>query len=282
MRPALRDPKQTALAFLAVGLLLAPVFTFTPILGFMGWFLGALVHETGHTVIAWAAGCPAFPAISLQGHAMARHYDQSVALALVILVALAYTAYRRRSLWLGGVALAYPVFAFTGMREFMFLLGGHLGELTFATIFFWRAIVGGFGDSSPERACYATCAWFLFGVNAWLCGGLTFSDAAQVAYRSNGSFGLTNDYIRVANELGVGLGTVAFLMLLVTLAVPFVAWTLTAEWRRAISTFHLPAQRAEQGGYYDEYGAARDESRPAVGSGADEHPVVDAVHDRHA
>ena len=57
------EPLRVTLKYIVLGALLAPVFTFTPLLKFMGWFLGALVHETGHTAMAWLAGCPAFPAI---------------------------------------------------------------------------------------------------------------------------------------------------------------------------------------------------------------------------
>src|SRR5262245_9034805 len=51
--------------FLGVGLLAAPIFGTAPILGFMAWFLSALVHEMGHAAFAWLCGMPAFPAIAL-------------------------------------------------------------------------------------------------------------------------------------------------------------------------------------------------------------------------
>ena len=51
------------MAKLGMGALLAPVFSLTPILQYMGWFLGSLCHEIGHSVVAWVFGMPAFPAI---------------------------------------------------------------------------------------------------------------------------------------------------------------------------------------------------------------------------
>ncbi len=56
--------------------------------------------------------------------------------------------------------------------------------------------------------------------NLWLCWQLMFSEAGRAWYRGNGSFGLTNDYIRVAqNVLGCSLESVAALMFVVALAV---------------------------------------------------------------
>src|ERR1051326_697056 len=42
--------------FLAAGLLLAPVLTFTPLLQYMGWFLASLFHESSPAAIGWALG----------------------------------------------------------------------------------------------------------------------------------------------------------------------------------------------------------------------------------
>jgi len=221
-----------SLVFLAIGAFLAPAFTFTPLLQYMGWFFGSLCHEMGHCAMAWLAGCPSFPAISLAGHAMARYSEQQVALALLmwgVAGGLAWhNRHNRRLLIVFGLAtLLYPAFAFTGMRDFFFLMGGHIGELALAAIFFQRAIDGGFTDSPLERAAYATMAWFLMGQNVWLTGGLLWSTEVQSWYARSGSFGLTNDYIRVARDtLRVDLSVVAGLMLVVSLMPLPLAWVL--------------------------------------------------------
>jgi hypothetical protein len=231
------EPLKTTLMFVGIGALVAPVFTFTPFLSFMGWFLSSLFHETGHCAIAWAAGCPAIPAISLAGHAAATHSGQSLFLCFVIWFLIGYLAYHFRETKVllysfVGLAAFYPLFAFTGLKEFFFLLGGHLGELAFAAIFFWRAMVGGFTKSSAERVLYATLGWFLVAGNLWLSGGLMFSEEVRAWYRTSGSFGLTNDYIRLARDvLGVGLGVVAFFMMLVSLLPLPVAWMLSRPYR---------------------------------------------------
>lgn len=212
--------------FLLVGAVLAPIFTFTPLLQRMGWFLSALVHEMGHTIAALFVGCSAFPAIRLDGHAMTSHGPQHTILVYATWGALGFLAwkFRGRRAWLitfAAAAVAYPLLAFTFMKEVVHLLGGHVGELVFAVIFLWRALSGGFTQQRSERVAYSTLAWYFVGCNVWLAGGLIFSVKVQHWYSNNGSFGLTNDYIRLAGHLDWKLGSVAGLMLVTSLlAVP--------------------------------------------------------------
>ncbi len=232
------EPHKTTIGYLAAGVAFAIAFATVPFVRFMGWFLTSLVHETGHCVAAWAAGCPAFPAIRLDGHAMARHLPQSTALCAVVWAVLAWLAWhnrdRRRGVWVFGVlALLYPLVAFTGLREALFLYGGHLGELACAGIFLWRALVGGFTPSRAERVLYAGLGFYLVGENLHLAGGLIFSERIRLAYQSNGSFGLENDLIRFARDvLGAELPMAAWPLLLLTLAVFPAAWLLSRARRR--------------------------------------------------
>jgi hypothetical protein len=222
----MRRTERTPLAYLAAGAAAALLFTLTPLLKYMGWFLASLVHEAGHCAAAWATGCPAFPAIRLDGHAAAVHGDQSTIFALAAGAALGALAWRRRSIALGAATLLYPAIAFTTAREWLFLLSGHLAELAIGGVFFWRAIVGGFTNSRAERVLYAGCAWHLVGKNVWLAGGLLFSDGVRQWYRGSGSFGLVNDYLRLVGSMHVGLGVIAFVMLVLSLAVLPVSWRL--------------------------------------------------------
>lgn len=218
--------------YLAAGAVVAPLFAVLPLVKYMGWFLGSLVHEIGHCVAAWFFGCPAFPSIRLDGHAWATHQDQVVPLAFLFWGALAYLVWRWRrektlAFTLGAVVAVYPLFAFTGGREFLFLVSGHLGELAFAVICFWRAITGGFTRSRAERGLYATVGWFLMGRNVWLTGGLLFSESVRSWYRTSGSLGMPNDLIRLAQDvMGWSLESVAFFMLALSLAVLPLAWVL--------------------------------------------------------
>ncbi len=206
---------------LAAGIPIALVLCFGP-LRFMGWFLTALVHEMGHTVAAWFFGCPAYPAIRLDGHAAAFHQEQSVMLALVVWGLLCLAVWKlagRRRLRIAMIALTavYPLIAFTGAKEVVHLLAGHLSELVFATVFFWRALTGWFVKKEAERPLYAALGWIWSVGAVVLFASLLFSDSGRQAYLSGGSFGLTNDLVRVARILGVSLGATAFPMLLLAL-----------------------------------------------------------------
>jgi len=211
--------------YLGIGAITAPIFALTPLLGFMGWFLGSLVHEMGHSIVAWFFGMPAFPAISLEGHAVSMHSDQSLFLAFAVwagLGALAWYRLEGRARWiaLGLVGAIYPALAFTPAKECLHLLAGHGGELAFATLCLWKTLDGGFTESRLERGLYGTVGWYLLGSNAILCVRLVASASSREWYGENGSFGLTNDMIRVAEDvLGWSLPAVAGLVLLVALGV---------------------------------------------------------------
>lgn len=227
--------------YFGIGLATAPIFALTPILQFMGWFLAALVHEMGHAAVAWFCGMPSIPAISLAGHAAAVHQEQSKFLVALIATGLVAAAWKFlaghwRFVAIGLVLAIYPTIALTGVKEFFFLTGGHGTELVFATLCLWKALDGGFTESRLERALYGTVGWYLLGKNALMCIGLARSAAARSEYQSNGSFGLTNDYIRLAEDvLNWRLESVAILMLAACLLVLPVAigfWRLTLALRR--------------------------------------------------
>lgn len=223
--------------YLALGLATAPIFAWTPVLQSMGWFLASLVHEMGHAALAWTCGMPAIPAISPAGHAAAVHGEQSTVLALLVLAGALCAAWKLlegsvRVVAIAFVAIVQPTLAFTGVRELAFLLAGHAGELAFATLCLWKALDGGFTSSRLERALYGTLGWFLVGRNVLLCAGLVTSPSARAHYASNGSFGLTNDYIRAAEDLlGWRLESLALLMLAASVAAVPAAILLWRVWR---------------------------------------------------
>jgi len=167
---------------------------------------------------------PSMPAIALDGHAAAVHSDQQLFLVAMIVLTLATSARK----WLAGrariVALAtlgvlYPALAFTSARELLHLAAGHAGELAFATLALWKTLDGGFTDTRAERVLYGTVGWFLVGKNVFLAWGLATSASSRAWYAENGSFGLTNDYIRIAEDLlGWRLQSVAWVALLASLA----------------------------------------------------------------
>jgi hypothetical protein len=215
---------------MGIGAFLAPALVELPILQYVGWFLASLVHETGHCVAAWFFGLPAYPAIRIDGHAAAMHSEQKLMLVAFVWATIGWIAWRLRHRPRGRIIAAlgfglYPLVALSQGHELVHLLAGHMGELTFAGVFFYRALSGGFTQSIPERITYAACAWFLLGRNVALDFGLMTSEAAQAAYIDNGSFGLTQDFVRAADLLGWSLGGVGTLMLLLSaLTLPLAWW----------------------------------------------------------
>lgn len=225
MIPAAHAPDQDRLlglpapwAYFLLGIPAAALFGALPLTAYMGWFLASLAHEMGHCAASWAFGMPAFPAISLAGDAAAVHGEQMVPLALLMWGGGIAFLWRLRStpLRVGlliAFALLYPALAFTDAKELVHLVAGHAAELAFAALCLHRAVTGGFTSSRVERGLYAMLGWLLTGFNAWLCLRLMFSEAGRRWYAGNGSFGLTNDYLRAADDvLGWPLQVVAFLM----------------------------------------------------------------------
>jgi hypothetical protein len=198
-------PKNGRWLVLGVGVLLAPVLTLTPLLRYVGWFLASLVHETGHTAVAWLFGCPAFPAIRLDGHAAALHREQMPILCVFVIAGLLFFAWSSRGnprrLVLATACLAlYPLLAFTEAHEALFLLGGHFGELAFAAYALSQAIDGGFTGSLAERCTHAGVGCYLLGRTSVLALGLLTSDTARAHYETSGSFGLENDLLRLSRS----------------------------------------------------------------------------------
>ncbi|MEO1700292.1 MAG: hypothetical protein AAFU73_23600 [Planctomycetota bacterium] len=211
--PILERRSRNAVQFLLLGVPLAAAFTLTPLVRFMGWFIASLVHELGHTLAGWFMGCPSWPAISLSGEAMARHGEPLWAVRIAI---LALCVYGIRQVLAGGaqiaafagLALVYAALIFTPLGEMLFLASGQGLEVVGACVCLWRAATAEACKHDAERAAYAMVGWFLAGRNLWLSFGLAFSESARAEYAGNGSFGLTNDYIRLAGELGTSLGFV--------------------------------------------------------------------------
>jgi len=229
-RPALVHDGYRAWLIGAVLAVLAHLFW---VGGYITWFLGALCHEMGHAFAALATGCPAFPAIRLDGHAVTMLNDQIVPLALLMLAGTAWWCWNAREdrtlLVLRGLLLVPLLIALLSKnaRDMLILYAGQGGELAFAGVFLWRAYTGGFTRSEGERPLYAMLGWVFVFENAMLAGGLMFSAGARAEYLGNGSFGLENDLVRIASHhLGTGLPGAALPLLLAAIAAPLGAWML--------------------------------------------------------
>jgi hypothetical protein len=224
--------------YVAIGLLLAPVFTLTPFLGRAAWVLTAIVHEAGHTAIDWALGCPAVPVLNLFEHGAATMHQQQVPLIAYIVWAslgvLLIRAVMARAFIPYAVVLVvlYPLLAFNERNlELMHLLGGHLGEIAAGAVCLWHAQTGHATHDNTERALYAGVGWYLLFNHAWLCFGLGFVPAVQRWYEEARSFGIANDYTRAGGLLGVEPGSVALVMLGLTVLAAVASLT-SRRWLR--------------------------------------------------
>lgn len=227
---------------LLAGLALAPIFSLTPLLELTGWYLAALVHELGHTGASWLVGVPAVPALGITAEAATLHGDQLLPLALGVWAASALFVWRVReaSLRAGLMALlmvSYPALAFGPLHEVVQLSSGHVFELVVAGLFLERALSGGLTTSSSERLLYGVLGWYLIGRNLGLTLSLAISAGARTDYQQSGSFGTTNDYLRLAEELQCSLETLATVMTLAALAVAPLAialwrWSIRAQPQR--------------------------------------------------
>jgi len=99
-----------------------------------------------------------------------------------------------------------------------------VGELTLAGVFFWRGWTGWLVGGTLDRIATAAVAWYLTLNNAYLCYGIAYVPAIRNKYYSSGSFGLTNDYVRIAEEcFRCPIKFVVLPMLAVAVAVPVVS-----------------------------------------------------------
>jgi hypothetical protein len=198
----------------------------------LGWFfpfrvmgegISFLVHELGHTFVAWFFGCTALPAI-----VMTVVFEQNRAFAALVWGGLVFLAvrYRRAPRWnllFAGAAVLYPLLAFTTAHVTAFDLGGHFAEAAFAAWAFRRAVRSERPDW--ERVVWAFFALYLVARNVKLFGGVALSAAARTDYLTVAITG-QNDLVKVAATTGLSLTTLAFLVAVLFLVVPLGALVL--------------------------------------------------------
>ncbi len=194
---------------------------------------GLLFHESGHTFAGWFFGYPSIP--SARGVTL--HYPRQPLIAVAVWALLAYGVWRFRTTRpvaaaLAAIALLYPFLAVSSLHRHLMSFAGHGTEVVFAVVFMWRALTGGFAQEL-ERPIYATLAWLLVISNLMLWAGVAFDiNAIRAIYESIAIAG-DNDMVRIADGLGWQVGTVGFLVLLYTIALPTATLTLWwFVWRR--------------------------------------------------
>ncbi|MFK7739492.1 MAG: hypothetical protein AB8H80_04145 [Planctomycetota bacterium] len=233
------SPSPNRWRYLLGGLVAAWLFGFILPRNFT-WFLSAIPHEMGHATFGCLLGHPSSPNISLSGHAWTGIGVLRPWLAWTIAAAFGLFAIGmvRRPLTcaaLAATAVLIPLCAFTGVSQILIAVGGHVGELAFATWCFTLAWTGGQTDSAQERVGSAMAGALVQFVNLKLCFGLLTSAAARNHYAGNGSLGLKNDYLILAEDLlGWRLGSVAMVMFIAAL-LPLPLGVLLGMWRQRVA-----------------------------------------------
>jgi hypothetical protein len=216
---------------LIVGGVLALVVFLVPFLRFVFHTLITLVHELGHTLVAWAFGIPALPAFDfVYGGGVTLHQGRSTGLTLLIYLALAALAYRVREnrgylIALAVWVCAYTLVAFTPLHEAIEIAMGHGSELIFAGIFLYRALTGDACRVPGERPLYAFCALFILLSDAAFALSLLTSAASVADYEEAKGGGHWMDFSRLADEyVHVDLQAIVFVFLIAVVLVPFAAY----------------------------------------------------------
>jgi hypothetical protein len=94
-----------------------------------------------------------------------------------------------------------PLVAFTGASSIVIAAAGHLGELAFAAFCYATCWRGGYTGTLHERIASAAAGAMLQFGNLRLCFGLLTDAGARALYETNGSLGLKNDMLVLAEDL---------------------------------------------------------------------------------
>jgi hypothetical protein len=222
------DPSRRALI---LGGALALVVYLVPLLRFVFHTLITLVHELGHTLVAWAFGIPAIPAFDfVYGGGVTLQQGRSTGLTILIYVAFAALAYWLRenrgylvalAVWVSG----YTLVAFTPLHEAIEIAMGHGSELVFAGIFLYRALTGAACRVPLERPLNAFCGLFILLSDAVFAVSLLTNAASVADYEAAKGGGHWMDFSRLADEyVYVDLQAIVFIFLVAVVLVPFAAY----------------------------------------------------------
>jgi hypothetical protein len=227
--PEFEQPETGVWKALGIGFALAVVVLLVPFLEFVFGYLGVLVHESGHAVVAWLFGYPAVPAFDFQyGGGVTVHEDRKILIVILVYAALACGFYRfranRRSLAaLAVLTAAYSLAAWTPLHEVLHLFMGHGFELIFAGIFLYRAVSGEKIKVRAERPLYAFAGFFLLLCGIRFAWRLIYSPEHRMMYEQAKGGGHWMDFSRIAEEyLHTDLAPVAGFFMLCCILPPIV------------------------------------------------------------
>jgi len=199
---------------LGIGLGSAVALFWIPPARFIFSALVTLFHELGHAVMGWLMGYPSLPAFDLvYGGGLTSHGEFQRPVVIAIACGLAYCAWRARRhhaavVLLGILFLVWVLFVSREWRrELAFASAGHLGELTLATIFLYKAMFEeGWRRPEVERPLAALVAFFVQINSIAFTLKLLGSPEFLSWYREGKGGALMNDLEVIALDLHIWLG----------------------------------------------------------------------------
>jgi hypothetical protein len=212
---------------LGVGIGLAVVSLWVPLMGMVIGCLATVIHELGHTATAWLFGYPALLAFDLTyggGQSIATARQPVLILAVYGVFAFfllrAWGDWPRLLMWAVLLAL-YSLAAFTVLHQVLMSGMGHGGELLFAGIFLYRALSGSQILRREERPLYAWLGLSMLAFTARFGFELTTSAEHREAYHEAHGGGHVMDFDVIADQyLACPLEKVSACYLLLCLLTP--------------------------------------------------------------
>jgi hypothetical protein len=221
-----------------MGFGMAIALTFFPLLSFLLSPLTTLVHEIGHTAVLWLFGYSAIPAFDFGngGGVTMSDLERSpmIVWAWVLgFVMLGWTQRDRPPVLMGMAAgaLAYVLMYNKTGEVLAITLGGHGGEIAFASLFLYRGLTGWGCKVEAERPLYGFIAFMILFANLRL-GVSLLSNTTERAWYLEGKAGIDHDLVTGAQILSLRLeGMARALIACAILAVPaaFVAASLRKQ-----------------------------------------------------
>ena len=212
-----------------IGAALAVVVTALPFPRFVASYMGTLLHEFGHAVAAWAFGYPAIPAFNFQhGGGVTSIDERQWALMLLWFAGLGWLLWKYRlhkPAWplLAIPSAVYLALAVTRVHEIVVTFMGHGMVLTIAGVFVYRGLSGSAVKVAIERPLYAFLGLFLVLSEMRFAWGLANNREKQIEYGLELS-GIPNDWLRIADRLGMELPSMMSAYLLLTPLPLIFAW----------------------------------------------------------
>jgi hypothetical protein len=242
-----RQLTSTATGALLTGLGLAlALTTLGPLRVLFRGFL-ILVHELGHAITYWIFGYPAVPSVNLlHGGGITLALNRLWPLVWLILLGLAYLLYRYRQStnsvsWLLAITGLYSFCALTLWHQRLIAYMGHGAETLAISVCLYCAMGGYRCRHGGERTIYAMLGFFTWFEDIRFAGGLLWDADLQANYLNGIGGVLDNDFVRLADDLGTGLASVAGCFLVTTILMPILtglAFRYEQSWQHALGLTH--------------------------------------------